>query len=85
MLYALNVQIVGNHEVHILDLCADWQGGTADTRIWNALVKVAPTFLVLMMFTAGPYLCQESRQGEDRRQRDGGRRGETGEMGGSWF
>ncbi len=36
MTYALNVQIVGNHEGRILDLCADWQGATADARIWNA-------------------------------------------------
>jgi hypothetical protein len=36
LMYALNVQIVGNHEGHILDLCADWQVGTADTCIWNA-------------------------------------------------
>jgi hypothetical protein len=36
MTYALNVQIVGNHEGCILDLCADWQGATANARIWNA-------------------------------------------------
>ncbi len=36
MTYALNVQIVGNHEGCILDLCADWQGATADAGIWNA-------------------------------------------------
>jgi hypothetical protein len=30
------VQIVGNHEGCILDLCADWQGATADANIWNA-------------------------------------------------
>jgi len=36
MVYAMNVQIVGDDEGRILDIDVDWAGSANDARIWNA-------------------------------------------------